>query len=74
MLLLMPDTAEITRDNKEGLKQLQLAASKNHAVAQYALGLIFVDGTETYYSCELGVKYLQSAMRLGNKTSRKLLS
>ena len=60
-LLMMPSTEEIQRDKKQGIDYLITAAQKGHSKAAYAMGLIYLDGVDLYYSCELGVNLLRLA-------------
>ena len=42
-----------------------MAAHQGHAPAMYALGLMHLDGSEMYYSCELALKLFRSAAERG---------
>ena len=59
-------------DNKAtALPYIQAAAQKGHTLAMFHLGLLYLEGSYMFYSCELGTSLIKSATERG-PWSRKL--
>lgn len=60
-LFMMPSSPDIDRNKRLAYTHLNIASAQGHAMAQYALSLIFLDGVDFFYSCELAIKLMHQA-------------
>ncbi|EAS02454.2 Sel1 domain protein (macronuclear) [Tetrahymena thermophila SB210] len=59
---MLPSTDIHLRDKQIAHQYLNLASEKGHALAQYALGLLYLDGVDFYQSCELSTLLMSRSM------------
>lgn len=58
---MLPSTLERERETKKAVQYFEKAAANNHALGQYSLAMILLDGVDLFYSCELAAKLLYLA-------------
>ncbi|KAL4432619.1 hypothetical protein ABPG74_004912 [Tetrahymena malaccensis] len=59
---MLPSTDIHLRDKQIAHQYLNLASEKGHTLAQYALGLLYLDGVDFYQSCELSTLLMSKSM------------
>ncbi|KAL4479210.1 hypothetical protein ABPG72_011422 [Tetrahymena utriculariae] len=59
---MLPTTDIHLRDKQIAHQYLNLASEKGHSLAQYALGLLYLDGVDFYQSCELSTLLMSRSM------------
>ncbi|CAD8100143.1 unnamed protein product [Paramecium sonneborni] len=64
-LYMLPSTIQRERNQAKGVQLIEKAAATGHAMAQYSLALILLDGVDLFYSCDLAASLLHSSSSRG---------
>ncbi|CAD8178712.1 unnamed protein product [Paramecium pentaurelia] len=64
-LYMLPSTIQRERNQPKGVQLIEQAAATGHAMAQYSLALILLDGVDLFYSCDLAASLLHSSSSRG---------
>ncbi|CAD8094942.1 unnamed protein product [Paramecium sonneborni] len=64
-LYMLPSTIQRERNQAKGVQLIEQAAATGHAMAQYSLALILLDGVDLFYSCDLAASLLHASSSRG---------
>ncbi|CAK63343.1 unnamed protein product (macronuclear) [Paramecium tetraurelia] len=64
-LYMLPSTIQRERNQQKGVQLIEQAAVTGHAMAQYSLALILLDGVDLFYSCDLAATLLHASSSKG---------
>ncbi|CAD8172548.1 unnamed protein product [Paramecium pentaurelia] len=64
-LYMLPSTIQRERNQQKGVQLIEQAAVTGHAMAQYSLALILLDGVDLFYSCDLAATLLHASSSRG---------
>ncbi|CAD8161798.1 unnamed protein product [Paramecium octaurelia] len=64
-LYMLPSTIQRERNQQKGVQLIEKAATSGHAMAQYSLALILLDGVDLFYSCDLAAALLHASSSRG---------